>query len=115
MAPEEGMHPYVHATSPSIGSLLPPLFKSTLMKLQWRVRSGHSLTPRAVLWKLILFAVLMAVVPIGTYFSSLKLAFSGACSCNRPYRVPLPSSRSGLSPNLLKRNLGYCKRCRHKG
>ncbi|EIW66581.1 hypothetical protein M231_02233 [Tremella mesenterica] len=32
----------------------------------------------AVLWKLILFAILMAVVPIGTYFSSLRFLFDGS-------------------------------------
>lgn len=33
-----------------------------------------------VLFKLILFAVLMAVVPIGTYFSTLKYFAKGTCT-----------------------------------
>lgn len=37
----------------------------------------------AVLYKLILFAVLMAVVPIGTYFGSLKYIWEGTCSHRR--------------------------------
>lgn len=32
----------------------------------------------AVLWKLIIFSILMAVVPIGTYFSSLHYLFDGS-------------------------------------
>ena len=30
-----------------------------------------------MLWKLIIFSILMAVVPIGTYFTSLKYLFNG--------------------------------------
>ncbi|EIW73340.1 hypothetical protein TREMEDRAFT_42323 [Tremella mesenterica DSM 1558] len=46
------------------------------------VSSGKLAPPNgiqsAVRWKLILFAILMAVVPIGTYFSSLRFVFGGA-------------------------------------
>lgn len=34
---------------------------------------------RAVLFKLVLFAVMMAVVPIGTYFTTLKFFTKGEC------------------------------------
>ena len=39
---------------------------------------GHSL-PSAVLYKLIILAVLMAVAPIGTYFGTLRYVWDGEC------------------------------------
>nr|P0CS24.1 RecName: Full=Vacuolar ATPase assembly integral membrane protein VMA21 [Cryptococcus neoformans var. neoformans JEC21]P0CS25.1 RecName: Full=Vacuolar ATPase assembly integral membrane protein VMA21 [Cryptococcus neoformans var. neoformans B-3501A] len=38
----------------------------------------------AVLYKLVLFALLMAVVPIGTYFSTLNYLWDGASRCGFP-------------------------------
>ncbi|KAK1926109.1 VMA21-like domain-containing protein, partial [Papiliotrema laurentii] len=46
-----------------------------------RVASGKMAQPEgmqpAVLYKLVLFAILMAVVPIGTYFGTLSHLFNG--------------------------------------
>lgn len=39
---------------------------------------GCADSSRAVLYKLVTFAILMAVVPIGTYFASLKSLWPGA-------------------------------------
>ncbi len=42
--------------------------------------------PSAVLWKLILFSLLMAIVPIGTYFGTLNYMWYGGWM----YRLVLP-------------------------
>ncbi|ORY34244.1 hypothetical protein BCR39DRAFT_556639 [Naematelia encephala] len=42
-----------------------------------KMASNDSIQP-AVLWKLIIFAILMAVVPIGTYFGSLNYIWDGS-------------------------------------